>query len=66
MQPIHKTIQDRGGPDPLGLLPWMYSHDLGQLFVVERKRAGKVIKTETYKLVQPDGDDLRRWELVQS
>lgn len=65
MRPIHKTVQDRSEPDPPWLLPWMYSYDLGQIFIVERKRAGKVVKIDTWKLVQRD-HEIRRWELVQS
>lgn len=62
MTPIFKTIQDREA-DPIGLLPWMYAHKPGQVFVVEYKKAGQVVRTKKWRLVQPrNPDELRRWE----
>lgn len=59
MTPIHKTLQN-GKPEPLGLLPWLYTYEPGQIFVVEYKEAGKVVRTETWKLVE--GEEMRRWD----
>jgi len=62
MTPIHKTLQD-GRPEPLGLLPWPYSHEPGQIYIIEYKRSGKVVRVEKWKLVAyvNSGEKMHRW-----
>lgn len=59
-QAITQTIQEGSRYH----MPWMYSHKPGQRFVVEHKKAGKVVRTEAWVLVQfrQCGETMRRWD----
>jgi len=63
LTPIHKTLQN-GRPEPLSLLPWPYGQEVGQIFIMEYKEAGQIVRIERYKLVQYTirGDRIRRWD----
>lgn len=60
-RPITQTIQEGSEYH----MPWMYSHKPGQRFVVEHKRAGRIVRTDVWVLISfrhDDGELVYRWD----
>lgn len=60
--PITQTIQEGSRY----YLPWMFNYKPGQRFVVEHKRAGKIVRIDTWVLVSfhQAGETMLRWDRI--
>lgn len=58
------SLQEGSSDRPGFCLPWPYAYDPGFRLVIQHKRAGKVMRTEDFILVEyeRDGERFRRWD----
>lgn len=66
MTEILKTIQEGSFERPGFCLPWPYSYEPGQRLTIAHKRAGQIVRTDAWILVEYEdrGETFRRWDRV--